>query len=202
MTDLKIQTCNQPSVGMRFQRDDDRWIHQFVLISNGEELPLLSSVEGTANDIWPDSPPLQDASHHALGGGEAILCVGMAGKSHWSAAFSIENSDDPGQSDFIKCDLACLQKDDSEGVVLSDAKLLSTYAIDSHWKLESVSESQLKLSLGTNQVLIESISDDQIKSKLGVESNRLTITSTEMSKSSKVATRWGFRIRCVSRSRI
>lgn len=66
----------------------DRYGHVISLVnSNGEIQPLLESVEGTAADDWPSSPPLQSLSVETLSAGRpAALLVGMAGGSHWSAS--------------------------------------------------------------------------------------------------------------------
>jgi hypothetical protein len=66
----------------------DRYAHVISLVkSNGEIQPLLESVEGTAADDWPSSPPLQSISVETLSDGRpAALLVGMAGGSHWSAS--------------------------------------------------------------------------------------------------------------------
>ncbi|MBI1900126.1 MAG: hypothetical protein HYS13_03290 [Planctomycetia bacterium] len=61
--------------------------------AGGEYVPLLQSVEGTAKEEWPPSPPLQEllVQPHALGG-ETALLVGMAGGSHWSAGIELPNA--------------------------------------------------------------------------------------------------------------
>src|SRR5437016_1791687 len=54
---------------------------------DGRVQPLLESIEGTASDDWPPSPPLQSLSIEKLSDGRsAALFVGMAGGSHWSAS--------------------------------------------------------------------------------------------------------------------
>jgi hypothetical protein len=53
----------------------------------GDWRPVLESVEGSAAEGWPPSPPLQSLSIEQLGGQrKAALLVGMAGRSHWSAS--------------------------------------------------------------------------------------------------------------------
>jgi len=82
----------------------DRYGH---VISNlepgGSRTPLLESMEGTPADEWPSSPPLQSLHRETLAGGRAaLLLVGAAGRSHWSA--SIEAGSGPGELTF---DMAC-----------------------------------------------------------------------------------------------
>jgi hypothetical protein len=71
----------------------DRYAHVVLVESSGEYVPLVQSVEGTAKEEWPPSPPLQEmlVQPHARGG-ETALLVGMAGGSHWSAGIELPNS--------------------------------------------------------------------------------------------------------------
>jgi hypothetical protein len=89
---------------VRFTRERDRYAHAILAIEpSGREHLLLESVEGTADDEWPSSPPLQSLSIEELAPGRrAALLVGMAGRSHWSA--SIEAI--PGRTALL-FDIAC-----------------------------------------------------------------------------------------------
>jgi len=103
-TTLALQ-CGQLAV--QFTRADDRYGHRIELLLGGRPTPLLESVEGSPEDDWPPSPPLQQlhtesreatyptrlGSSHAgpLPEREGVrtaqtvaLLVGMAGRSHWS----------------------------------------------------------------------------------------------------------------------
>ena len=82
----------------------DRFGHHISAVNNGSiVIPLLASVEGTASDDWPPSPPLQTLRIETLPDGRrAALLVGMAGRSHWSA--SIETALATAE---ILLDLAC-----------------------------------------------------------------------------------------------
>lgn len=103
---------------LEFEWSGDRWLHRWLLVDptgeSGAPLVLLSSIEGTPEQVWPPAPPLQDISRHELPSGPAILGVGMAGIGHWSASFSVEHSPDvehsPKEGLAVKADLACLQK--------------------------------------------------------------------------------------------
>ena len=81
---------------IEFFKMEDRYAHRLsvVLIGKaGEEtvVPLAESVEGTADDPWPPSPPLQSLSIEELTlDRTAALLVGMAGRSHWSASIEAE----------------------------------------------------------------------------------------------------------------
>ena len=82
----------------------DRFGHAICAIrAGGEAVPLLESLEGTAADDWPPSPPLQSLHRETFANGrQAILLVGAAGRSHWSA--SVEAGNDPAELIF---DIAC-----------------------------------------------------------------------------------------------
>lgn len=96
-----------------FLRRDDRIAHRIELATGRSTLgglakgdvfePLVESIEGSADDPWPPSPALQQLHfHQQTSGGNAALLVGMAGRSHWSAA--IEMASDGRQASF---ELAC-----------------------------------------------------------------------------------------------
>jgi len=102
--------------------------------SDARFVPLLESVEGTAGDDWPASPPLQ--SMHLEGrpdGKRLALLVGMAGRSHWS--LSLELDPTGGK---VMCDIACR-------LHAEPAALTSTYRI-AEAKLLLASDSALRLS--------------------------------------------------------
>lgn len=66
----------------------DRFGHVLSAVdSAGQSQPLLESLEGTPADVWPPSPPLQNLHRETLPDGRtALLLVGAAGRSHWSAS--------------------------------------------------------------------------------------------------------------------
>ncbi len=79
---LAIQTAK---LSLRFPRCGDRYRLQAVI---GEEL-LLETIDGSDEDAWPASPPLQQLHQQQLPSGAAVFGVGAAGTTHWSASFSI-----------------------------------------------------------------------------------------------------------------
>jgi len=65
----------------------DRYGHVISVVHSGVAQPLLESLEGTPTDDWPPSPPLQSLHRETLPDGRsALLLVGAAGRSHWSAS--------------------------------------------------------------------------------------------------------------------
>lgn len=105
MTDEAI--LEAAGVCVRFTRVGDRISHTLARQSatdlQGGYQPLLSSIEGDANEDWPLSPPFQNVFVERRAGGEQVaLLVGMAGSSYWSASVQLQSS---GKLTF---DIACL----------------------------------------------------------------------------------------------
>jgi hypothetical protein len=82
----------------------DRYGQRILIVADdGSSHPLLESIEGSAAEDWPASPPLQSLTIQTLPDGRtAALLVGAAGKSHWSASIEADRS-----SPTIVFDLAC-----------------------------------------------------------------------------------------------
>ncbi len=84
------------------RRVGDRGQHT-IYVRDGETFkPLLVSVEGTSEELWPASPPLQQWHIECRPQSQVLLGVGMAGHSHWS--LSIEASAEHNELTF---DVAC-----------------------------------------------------------------------------------------------
>lgn len=73
---------------LSFHWQEDRWGHSLSLVtSDSRRVVMLASNEGTAQQAWPPSPPLQALHFQTLPDGRQVaLLVGMAGRSHWSAS--------------------------------------------------------------------------------------------------------------------
>ncbi len=86
-----------------FRRLADRFLHSVEATRETEKISLLESVEGTPEDDWPASPPLQELHfENRPDGSRLALLVGRAGRSHWS--LSIEAAADASRLVF---DAAC-----------------------------------------------------------------------------------------------
>ncbi len=99
-------TSDRHRLRLQFDWQQDR--HQLQLWRDVEaagevasEL-LLISEEGTPNNRWPPSPPLQSLAIEERGEQTVALAVGMAGGAHWSA--SIETLPEPLA---LRFDYAC-----------------------------------------------------------------------------------------------
>lgn len=62
----------------------DRLQHVVVWQEGETRVELLRSYEGSPDDPWPPSPPLQQLHVERQAGARVALEVGMAGRNHWS----------------------------------------------------------------------------------------------------------------------
>ena len=94
-----------------FTWNGDRWSHR-ITTAGGGEADGWTSLDGglpPADDPrWPASPALVELSRVALpqsagGGGSALVGVGLAGRSHFSASIA----PDPQVADAIRFEIAC-----------------------------------------------------------------------------------------------
>ncbi len=88
---------------VRFAMANDRYAHEVWLADGATWVKVLSSLEGSPNEPWPESPALQ--SLHMEGdrqGQPTALLVGMAGKSHYSLSASLDAA-----AKCIRFDVAC-----------------------------------------------------------------------------------------------
>src|SRR5262245_61442427 len=82
------------SLRVEFLWRGDRYGHVISAADDaGDFVPLLESLEGTPADDFPPSPPLQNLHRETLPGGRpALLLVGAAGRSHWSASVEAQDA--------------------------------------------------------------------------------------------------------------
>lgn len=96
-------TLASGSVEIAFMWAGDRWTHRITTRTAG----TWQSVEGPraedGDPRWPASPVLVELSTLATAGGPAILGVGLAGRSHFSASIA----PDPEDPDRIRFEIAC-----------------------------------------------------------------------------------------------
>ena len=184
MSETIILESNHSTDGLKivFERQGDRWSHRLVAGAN-EETILLRSVEGDEAQDWPPSPPLQEVNQHQLANGIAVLAVGMAGNSHWSASFSIDSGE-------IVVELASLCK--------SRPDFLGTqYAVENDVSALPTNGSEVLVQSGTRRVVIRPLAAADWSSILQNENRSLMICPKELSKVSGKATRWGYRMNLI-----
>ncbi len=74
---------------VEFQWAGDRYQHTWSFPGAGEAAQLVS-IESTADAIWPISPPLQQVHLQSFDDGrEVVFGLGMSGRGHWSASFTM-----------------------------------------------------------------------------------------------------------------
>lgn len=92
---------------IRFVKSVDRLAHCIGLQTSSEGsggfLPILESIEGNAQDVWPASPPMQQIVQELIGHNSApvLLGVGLSGNGHWSGAV------EEALGGSLKLDIAC-----------------------------------------------------------------------------------------------
>ncbi len=94
---------------LQFHWRADRWAHHLFRdgvacwqsVENLPDLPISSSLGITVN--WPASPVFTEVSLVETASGPALLAVGRAGRSHFSASLAAA----PDSSDTIVAELAC-----------------------------------------------------------------------------------------------
>jgi len=122
---------------LEFFKHADRYAHKIALSGQGEDVGLLESIEGTSDDAWPPSPPLQDVHiENRAGGVQVALGVGRAGTSHWS--FSCEAKPD---EQLLEFDIACRIAESAE--VLGSAYISHRPALFAE-KIEAWSSAELR----------------------------------------------------------
>ena len=185
---IRIPVKDSPASELRLQFDKsgDRWGHRWQLVdANGQATDVLTSAEGSDQDTFPASSALQEINLHELPTGPAILGVGMAGKGHWSASYSIET--DEGQP-LIKCDLACLLKQlNADGQWLG-----STYLIGEN---VTVNQDGPLVQFSKDKLTFEFTMDPAFAS-INLTNQQIQIVPTTFSDSKTVATRWLFSASC------
>ncbi|MEM8733056.1 MAG: hypothetical protein AAGG44_02465, partial [Planctomycetota bacterium] len=72
---------------LEFNWSGDRYEHRWTFPNSECQ---FRSIESTSDESWPLSPPLQQIHSQSFADGrEVIFGVGMAGRGHWSASFTL-----------------------------------------------------------------------------------------------------------------
>lgn len=153
----------------------DRYSHQWSL--HGEN--VLASAEGSSGCVWPDAPPLQQIHQQSFGDGrEVVFGVGMSGRGHWSASFTLVPD--------LRCwivELACRSP-------IKPESLASSYQINSSWK--SASAGSWELQVGETSVRLEPIQPSTTAERL---EDLLKLYPTSIPDIAPSTTQWAFRLR-------
>jgi len=96
-------TLSAGALSVRYAKFHDRLSHSIGIQVGDSYSPLLESIEGSEEEPWPASPPMQQVVEECftLGAPPVLLGVGLSGNGHWSIA--VETLD----SKRLKFDIAC-----------------------------------------------------------------------------------------------
>ena len=91
------------ALSVRYSKIQDRLSHTIGLVSGNTYLPFLESIEGSEQQPWPESPPMQQVVEECFTPetSPVLLGVGMSGNGHWSTAIESQ------QDQQLKFDIAC-----------------------------------------------------------------------------------------------
>lgn len=99
-------TVSAGAVSATFTWMTDRWRHAIRI--DGRDFAESVEDRGDGREsAWPASPPLVELSRLELSHGEAVLGVGLAGRSHFSASVAPH----PSEPDTLVFEMACRVKD-------------------------------------------------------------------------------------------
>lgn len=208
---LRIEGFNDQGVGLaiEFTWQVDRFAHSIYFLKEDERQPLLTSIEGSTKDEWPSSPPLQQISAQAIAGDSAIMGVGMAGHSHWSASYLLKTDDD-GQLTLL-CELACLTKlparksavaepDKTTSAEVAGPRICSNYEVFHGWNLLFAEENDQycrfasELAELKQSPLLNTEFSSTNPTKMAANGDRLSLMPSSPESGSKTAVQWGYRI--------
>jgi hypothetical protein len=174
-----------------FQWHGDRYTHSWLCCETSEK--LLESVESDHALHWPLCPPLQQVYRQSFEDGrEVMFGIGMSGRGHWSASFTLV----PDLKSWI-VELACCSP-------TTPLELLSTYRLLGHWQPDTAANgsSRLVCVSGASQLWLEPLSSqtrfgfdtEQLGSRNRAIIPELRISPTAIAEGA-ATTQWGFRLR-------
>lgn len=170
MNEHDERRLESPELQVRFVWRGDRWAHEIWLPAGSDWQCALGSVEGTPEEDWPASPPLQslEISNGADGDPTALL-VGMAGHSHWSASVQLETA-----ARSVRFDVACRVPEASGG------QLGSSYRA------------------GRSGLVVEPESDARFApTRLERDGELIRLTLAAATDTAAQTIRWGYRVRAI-----
>ncbi len=157
-----------------FEWSQDRYQHRWDFPQTAS---CLRSIESPSSQAWPASPPLQQIHQQSFGDGrQVVFGVGMAGRGHWSASFTLVPD--------LKCwivELAC------RCPVEPDA-LCSSYHLSGQWTPQP--SSAVSCQLPDAQLQLEAIAPATCR----LTAERLAIAPQQPLQGS-ATTQWAFRLR-------
>lgn len=163
---------------VEFQWTGDRYRHQWHFPGADESQPLLVSVESTADAIWPISPPLQQVHLQSFDDGrEVIFGVGMSGRGHWSASFTMV----PELKGWI-VEFACRSP-------LMPERLGCVYQRSADW---AAGENSWHCDCGGNHLTLEAIPPSKL---IGQDNDQLVLAPGTLPTTTPSTTQWAYRLK-------
>lgn len=162
-----------------FRRLADRYAHR-IEWALGDGGYALESQEGTADEDWPPSPPLQELHFERREPGiQLALLVGRAGGSHWSASIEL----DPAAAK-LTFDVACRVRSAPER--LGSSYRMRSAAIDASKASGGGIEMQggLQLLCGGGA--------DEAECNIAIQGNALQIQATSLAPPWPKTSRWRY----------
>ncbi len=91
------------ALSVRYSKLRDRLSHTIGIADGDAYRPFLESIEGSEEESWPASPPMQQMVEECFtpGTSPVLLGVGLSGSGHWSTAIESLNNC------LLKFDIAC-----------------------------------------------------------------------------------------------
>lgn len=154
-------SLNAGNLTVQYSKNNDRLAHSIGVQTEQGFVPILDSVEGSSQDNWPVSPPMQQVVSEPIGGQTGdqpvLLGVGLSGNGHWSIAVDAmteqdlarldENANDnkvtdgrPADHDRgLRFDVAC--KTSKPATFLG-----STYRLAAKWQIVSIDDHSARLN--------------------------------------------------------
>jgi hypothetical protein len=172
---------NGGSLGeLHFEWSHDRYAHRWQF---GKNETRICSVESDNSAVWPASPPLQQIHQQEFADGRKVIFgVGMAGRGHWSASFTLIPD--------LKCwivELACRSPTEPE-------LLQSAYQLDGTWTECAANTFASAFDAGNGpmtRLQIEAISSS---SQARIDNDLLTLHPLNIEKAT-ATTQWAMRLR-------
>ena len=166
---------------VEFDSVADRISHEIYLTGSTGNKKILSSLEGTSQEPWPQSPVLQQVEHcefRQQAAGQpltGLVGLGLAGTSHWSIAVEVGNG--------LEFDVACR---------VSEAPdfLGSTYQAHNPGQISSDGR-QCRFDLGDGDSVIWELLEGQISG----QDQQFVVLPAENDGPYPTTFRWRYRIR-------
>ncbi len=103
MPSHSLVTLAAGPLAIAFDRRPDRWAHRVMLDGRIVAESVEGPGEGPDDPRWPASPVLTEVTLTTASGRPAIVGVGLAGRSHFSASFTPH----PTLTDAVLVEIAC-----------------------------------------------------------------------------------------------